>query len=74
MLANTHRRHLVSNRLALAIGLVLLLAQTGQWTSGDTQDGVQENDKVVVADVNNDSSGKPSYNILLDLGLLLLSR
>ncbi len=72
MLANTHRRHLVSNRLALAIGLVLLLAQTGQWTSGDMQDGVQETDKIVVTETSSDT-GKQGYNVLLDLGLLLFS-
>lgn len=72
MLANTHRRHLVSNRLALAIGFVLLLAQTGQWTPADIQNGVQETEQVIVTNANSDS-GKQSYNVLLDLGLLLFS-
>lgn len=74
MLANTHRRHLVSNRLALATGLILLLAQTGQLTPDSAQDGAQaiaDNQQTVVVN-EADTEKKHSANVLLNLGLLLI--
>lgn len=70
MLANTHRRHLVSNRLALATGLVLLLAQSGQWAPENARNSAPEVQPVAVEAA--EDSGKSYYNVLLDLGLLLI--
>ncbi len=73
MLANSHRRHLVSNRLALVTGLVLLLAQTGQFAPGEIQDGAHNTNTLITAEAKQDSK-KHYYNVLLDLGILLLTR
>ncbi len=73
MLANTHRRHLISNRLALATGFVLLLAQAGPFPAGElTDDGF---DSKPVSTVSQQAeTGKSTNSILLDLGLLLITR
>ncbi len=73
MLANSHRRHLVSNRLALATGLILLLAQTGQFAPGDIQGGVHDANTMITAEAKSDSK-KKYYSVLLDLSLMLLTR
>lgn len=72
MLANKHRRHIISNRLALATGFVLLLAQTSQHSP--IQKYVEANHaKTVIAEVSADSKQR-NHSVLLDLGLLLLGR
>ena len=73
MLANKHRRHLVSNRLALATGFILLLAQTGQFTPDEIQDGAHDANTIITTETKADAK-KHYYNVLLDLGLLLLAR
>lgn len=73
MLANTHRRHLVSNRLALATGIILLLAQTNQQNPWQLQDGEATQVNVTTTETGTDSS-KSYYSVLLDLGLLLFAR
>lgn len=72
MLANKHRRHIISNRLALATGFVLLLAQTSQHSPIQKYVGAN-NAKTVIAEVSADSKQR-NHSVLLDLGLLLLGR
>ena len=72
MLANKHRRHIISNRIAVTTGFVLLLAQATQQAPQPVNIHTDQTNTVTTQVSDNQTTSR--YHVLLDLGLLLLGR